>query len=136
MQSLVLVRHGKSMANEWKDKMDCNGGRCFLGEEEAAANGLFNAALSIRGVVGCKHHGNTLWGKLKALAADGDRPIVVYSSPIKRALQTCLMSMMCAEVAPRLPHPTPKHTSPIPVTPFHHPCLTHSLSLVLLPVRR
>jgi len=98
MQSLVLVRHGKSMANEWKDKT--GNGRRFLGEEDAAANGLFNAALSIRGVVGCKHHGNTLWGKLKALAADGDRPIVVYSSPIKRALQTCLMSMMCAEVAP------------------------------------
>jgi len=99
MQSIVLIRHAKSVANEYKDGVSEQGhtGHYAIPFEEGARQNLLNSQLSVRGVHGVRTHANTLWQRMAHLKAGRD--VVVYASPVKRALQTCLISLDCEAAA-------------------------------------
>ena len=99
MQSVVLIRHAKSVANEYKDGVSEEGhtGHYAIPFDEGVRHSLLNAQLSVRGVHGVRTHAGTLWQRISRLLIG--RSIVLYTSPVKRALQTCLLSLDCDEAA-------------------------------------
>jgi len=86
-QTVLLVRHGKSIANEYKFKH----GHDAVESLNAAENNFFNSGLSLMGYKSVLKHGLNLWNKVETLEP---QETLIVCSPIKRALQTCLLSLL------------------------------------------
>lgn len=95
-QVTVLVRHSKSRANEWQEQ---NKGSSSLlpaiTHEIATQFGLSNAGLCEEGVRANNNHRGVLWKRIQKVA--GERRIRIFCSPIRRAIQTVLLSLDCDE---------------------------------------
>jgi len=106
-QKVVLIRHAKSKANEWKEA----NGDANIDANIAQQYGLFNAPLSVAGLQAVEKHRNDLWRHIHWVA--GERDIRIFCSPIKRALQTCLVSLDCEGAAPLFKEKGKVKVSPI-----------------------
>ena len=91
---VILVRHAESLANKFRAEY----GRHYLGGMALTAAGgslcpsagLRNSALSFDGMQNSKNMGIELWNSLRERDLN---QIEIWTSPIKRAWQTCLYSL-------------------------------------------
>lgn len=93
-QTVVLVRHGVSVANEYKEQVCGTHNYAISQVDDTHFRGILrNASLSMTGVGQVRRHRNTLWEHIEKIA--GERRVTVFTSPIRRALETCLESLDC-----------------------------------------
>ena len=85
--TIIMVRHGYSLSNKWKDINKKN----HIDTKTANLYNLYDSELSYEGIKTIINNRNFFWNNI--LKISNERPIRVFVSPLKRSIQTCLLSL-------------------------------------------
>lgn len=104
--TIFMVRHGYSLANRWKDEHNSN----YINTETSELYNLRDAELSYEGIKTILKTRDKFW--FNVINTAKKRPIRIFVSPLKRTIQTCLLSLQ-NNILPDI-----LHTIKITITPF------------------
>ena len=80
-KACILVRHGISLANDWKNENNSN----YIHKKDAELYNLIDSDLSYRGIKAIRQRREEFW---EHVFKNNTKDITVYISPLKRAIRT------------------------------------------------